>query len=416
MTFTLRKLAGLVFLLSICASSQAQESAKPKASPVPLDDGDVIRINTNVVQVDASVVDKNGKIVTDLKAEDFEITEEGKPVTLRYFSFIPLVEQRTENVEGTKSTTTFKPIKVEDVKRTFVFLVDNPLVDIVFANADMFGMSTASVSLRTRATRAGVEAERLLTWFVDTQMEGNDIAAIVDTELSIGQLSNYTNDREVLTAAIHLIKEKSISNEKEVIRITSVNGNVDLHPLIQQNLRVIRLLSKVIDQTAKIPGRKVISLVSRGLMYDSRLAGSDIVRKRLDEVIAKANRERIVIYTMSPNGLGNAGGVSISARSRQQPGKLSDRGTIQAVQDIDSLQHLASETGGRAIYNTNDVRVGFAQVLEENRGYYLLGFTPEEEQAGRAHKVKVIVKLPGLKVHARGTAYTGRKEAQKANE
>jgi len=265
-------------------------------------------------------------------------------------------------------------------------------------------MSTASASLRTRASRAGVEAERLLTWFVATQMEGNDIAAIVDTELNIGKLSNYTNDREVLKAAIHLVKEKSISNEKEVIRITSVNGNADLQPLIQQNLRVIRLLSRVIDQTAKIPGRKVISLVSRGLMYDPRLAGSDIVRKRLDEVIAKANRERIVIYTMSPNGVGNAGGVSISARSRSQPGRLSD--TIQAVQDIDSLQHLASETGGRAIYSTNDVRVGFAQVLEENRGYYLLGFTPAEEKAGLAHKVKVVVKRPGLKVQSCGTAYT----------
>jgi hypothetical protein len=74
MTFTLRKLAGFVFLLAICASLHAQESGKPKASPAPLDEGDVIRINTNVVQVDASVVDKNGKFVTDLKAEDFEIT------------------------------------------------------------------------------------------------------------------------------------------------------------------------------------------------------------------------------------------------------------------------------------------------------------------------------------------------------
>lgn len=407
MTVAPRKLAYLLFLLAFCATAHAQQSAKPKPSPTPFDDGDVVRINTNVVQVDATVVDKNGKFVTDLKAEDFEITEEGKNITPQYFSFIPLVEQRTEEVKGkTTTTSTFKPIKVEDVKRTFVFLVDNPLVDLVFANADMFGMSTASVSMRPRATRAGVEAERLLTWFVDTQMEANDIAAIIDTELSIGKLSNYTNDREVLKAAIHLVKEKSISNEKEVVRLTSVNGNIDLQPLIQQNLRVIRLLSRVIDQTAKIPGGKVISLISRGLMYDPRLAGSDIVRKRLDEVIAKANRERIVIYTMSPNGVGNVGGVSMSARSRQVPGRLSDRNTIQAVQDIDSLQHLASETGGRAIYSTNDVRVGFKQVLEENRGYYLLGFNPGDETPGRAHKLKVSVKRPGLKVHARVTAYT----------
>jgi VWFA-related protein len=406
MTLAPRKLACLLFLVLFCAPLQAQQSSKPKPSPTPIDEGDVIRVNTNVVQVDAIVVDKNGKIVTDLKAEDFEIVEGGKNFKADYFSFIPLIEQCTEEVHGTGTDVNRKPITVNQVKRTFVFVVDNPLIDIVFANANAFGMSTSVFSRRPQATRAGVEAERLLTWFVDTQMAPNDIAAVVDTELKIGVLSNYTNDREQLKDAIHLIKEKAISNEKEVIKITSVNGLPDLQPLIQQNLRVIRVLSRIIDQTAKIPGRKVISLVSRGLMYDSRLPGSDIVRKRLDEVIAKANRERIVIYTMSPNGVGNTGGVSMNPRATSVPGRLSDANTVQAVQDIDSLQHLASETGGRAIYATNDVRVGFAQVLEENRGYYLLGFNPGDEQPGRAHKVKVIVKRSGLKVQVRGTAYT----------
>jgi len=42
-----------------------------------------------------------------------------------------------------------------------------------------------------------------------------------------------------------------------VIRITSVNGNPDLQPLVQHNLRVIALLGKIVDQTAKIPGLKV---------------------------------------------------------------------------------------------------------------------------------------------------------------
>ena len=83
MTFTLRKVVCLVFLLVICTQTQAQQSPKPKPSPTPIDEGDVVRINTNVVQVDAVVVDKNGKNVTDLKAEDFEISEEGKKSATR---------------------------------------------------------------------------------------------------------------------------------------------------------------------------------------------------------------------------------------------------------------------------------------------------------------------------------------------
>jgi len=407
MTFTVRKLGCLVFLLVICAQMQAQQSAKPKPSPTPIDEGDVVRINTNVVQVDAVVVDKNGKNVTDLKAEDFEISEEGKKVTPQYFLFIPLVEQRTEEGEGeSTSAADPKPVTIDEVKRTFVFVVDIPLVDIVYANADATSMTLSVVSLRRHAALAGTQAERLLTWFIDTQMARTDLAAVVDTELKIGRLTNYTNDHELLKAAIRLIKDKAISNEKEAVKLTSVNGLPDLQPLIAQNLRVIAVLSRIIDQTSKIPGRKVISLFSRGLMYDSRMPGSDVVRKRLDEVIAKANRERITIYTMSPTAIGQRGGVSMNSKGPSIPGRLSDQNTTQAVQDIDSLVHLASETGGRAIYSTNDVRVGFAQVLEENRGYYLLGFNPGDEEPGRAHKVKVTVKRPGLKVQARGTAYT----------
>ena len=148
MTFTPGKLACLVFLAVICAQTQAQQSARPKPSPAPIDDNDVIRINTNVVQVDAIVVDKNGKFVTDLKAEDFEIVEEGKNFRADYFSYVPLTDQRTEQVEGTQTTVTRKPITIDEVKRTFVFVVDNPLIDIVFANANAFGMSTAVCSRR----------------------------------------------------------------------------------------------------------------------------------------------------------------------------------------------------------------------------------------------------------------------------
>jgi VWFA-related protein len=48
----------------------------------------VVRITTKLVQVDAVVTDKNGKHVTDLKAEDFEVTENGKPRAITNFSFV----------------------------------------------------------------------------------------------------------------------------------------------------------------------------------------------------------------------------------------------------------------------------------------------------------------------------------------
>jgi len=64
--------------------------------------------------------------------------------------------QRREQLEGKATTiTNVRPITVEEVKRTFVFLVDNPLVDLVFANANAFGMSIvkrSGLKVQARAT------------------------------------------------------------------------------------------------------------------------------------------------------------------------------------------------------------------------------------------------------------------------
>ena len=398
------KVASILWVPILCITAFAQQPSPPKPSPTP--DDDVIRITTNVVQIDAIVTDKKGKFVTDLRLEDFEIVEEdGKIVKPEYFSFIPLFEQITAEQSNSGKAMEAAAVTVEQVKRTFVFLVDNPLIDIGISQSGVAGVYTGTVSLRARATRAGEEAEKLLLWFVDTQMEPYDLVAIADTELNIGKRSSFTNDRELLRDAIRYIRTNATSGEKQIIRITSVNGEAGLKPIVKQNLAVIKTLSNVVDRLKTLPGRKVVSLISRGMMFDSRLPGSDVVRERLEELIARANRERIMIYTMSPSGLGNAGGVSMMGAGAR-PGRLSNLGMVQGLQDIDSLSHLAKETGARSIHGTNDMRVGFAQVLEENRGYYLLGFNPGAEAPGRPHRLKLIVKRPGLKVQARATAYS----------
>src|SRR5712691_13476811 len=69
----------------------------PQRTPPPADEQDVVRITTNLVQVDA-VVTKDGKPVTDLKPEDFEIFEDGHPQTITNFSYV-------SNPSGAKPVT-----------------------------------------------------------------------------------------------------------------------------------------------------------------------------------------------------------------------------------------------------------------------------------------------------------------------
>ena len=399
----------LILLIALVASPVFSFPQQKRATPPrqnPPNEDDVIKVRTNVVQVDAVVTDKSGKAVTDLTLSDFEVLEDGKPVKTEYFSFVPLVVQHSAQTEtGLPQTMTAEPVSKDNLKRTFVFLVDNPLLALEIVQTNALGVSTKSLSFTPRAIRAAAEAERILRWFVDTQLSPNDLVAISDTEMDIGVLKSFTNDRELLRAAIASISENAASNKKQVLRLTSINGDTGIEVLLKQNLSVIQTLSGVIDQMSQLPGRKIVSLLSRGMVYDSRLPGSEVVRLKMQELVAKANRSQVSIYTMSPSGIGNLGGVSMFGSLGAAPGAVNPMGIVQGMQDVDSMLYLAKETGGRAIYSTNDARVGFAEVLEENRGYYLLGYNPGPEAVERPHKLKVNVKRPGLKVQARSTAY-----------
>src|SRR4029434_8849404 len=68
-----------VFVCILATQSSAQQGPPPPG---------VIRINVNLVQVDAVVTDNKGQAVTDLKAEDFEVLQDGKAQAITNFTFI----------------------------------------------------------------------------------------------------------------------------------------------------------------------------------------------------------------------------------------------------------------------------------------------------------------------------------------
>src|SRR2546428_3268955 len=61
---------------------QSQDKKQTKKSA---DDDDVIKVTSNLVSLDVIVKDKKGKAVTDLKAEDFTVYENGVPQKVEFF-------------------------------------------------------------------------------------------------------------------------------------------------------------------------------------------------------------------------------------------------------------------------------------------------------------------------------------------
>lgn len=359
-------------------------SLTPAFSQQPVQDeqDEVVRVNSNLVQVDAVVVDDRGRQVADLQASDFEIVEDGAPRRPEYTQYVA--------VDGGARPSTLADgrLSVNEVRRSIVFVVANPVIEVknLYINDERpFDLPPSSLLLSMVLTDKRASG-RLLTRFVDEQMGPHDLTAIRDSEGLPGPFTALTADRTTLRRAIERVQADPLKKGSKVTVVYTGSGWI-LDEWVEQNLQVLGMLDAAVEQLSRLPGRRVLVLVSRGMLYAMSEKGSARVRERMHELIAKANRAGVTVYTLNPRG----------------PDTANLRGG--GLQDNGGLMNLAAETGGRAIFNRNDIAAGFEGVLEENRGYYLLGYNPGPEAAARPHKIQVRVRRSGLRVQARSTAY-----------
>ncbi|MFL6214597.1 MAG: VWA domain-containing protein [Blastocatellia bacterium] len=391
------------------------------------DKEDVVRISVTLVQVDAVVIDKKGRYVTNLKPDDFEISEDGKRQSITNFSYVetqPATPQSNRSEPGMPPV----PLRPESVRRTIALVVDD------------LGLSFESVAYVRSALKK----------YVSEQMQPGDLVAIIRTSAGIGALQQFTNDRRVLNAAIERIRWNAFGRSG----VTSfapvggsqgrsiISGSEDTDPQketleqFREELFTVGTLGGVnfvIRAMRELPGRKSVLLFSDGfrLFSDTRGDLSNRVFQAVRRLTDLANRASVVIYTMDARGLQTAG-LNAADRTNTMGNTLSRGGMIPEVrtsmepeeirnqermrhQELfntqDGLHYLADQTGGFFIRNTNDLNSGIRRVLDDQRGYYLLGYVPEassfraKSSGVPFHKISVKVKDSSLQVRSRTGFY-----------
>src|SRR5689334_5076577 len=115
--------------LILTALSLSLMAQQPTPTPRPANDTDVVKISTNLIQVDVTVTDKNGKIVRDLKPEDFEIYENGQKQQISNFSFInnarEMAVKPEDSAPKTQAPLPPTPVRPDQVRRTIALVVDD---------------------------------------------------------------------------------------------------------------------------------------------------------------------------------------------------------------------------------------------------------------------------------------------------
>jgi VWFA-related protein len=426
---TKRSLLALILIVQLVLTALGQTpataptSAPQQQQPGRTDDDEVVRITTNLVQVDAVVTDKKGRIVTDLSPEDFEITEDGRSQKITNFSYVELepaaaTEAAAPAPAADKTAPPAPPVRLkpEQVRRTVALVVDD------------LGLSFESTH----------HVQRALKKFVDEQMQPGDLVAIIRTAGGMGALQQFTSDKRQLYAAIERVRF-NLTGRGSIGAFPALEGNpviADIggqSPSMMENIKeanedadafredlfavgTLGALNYVVRGLRELPGRKSVLLFSDGLQLQ-RFSNSERnvrVFEAVNSLTDLANRASVVIYTMDARGLQTLGLTAAddtSGMSADQVAAAMTRRRGNFFESQGGLIYLAERTGGLAIRNENDLGKGIKRVLEDQKGYYLIGYRPDDSTfetvkgRRRFHHIDIKVKRPGLSVRHRTGFY-----------
>lgn len=425
----------LGFILSFFITGSGQqvsptEKQQPGKPPTVAPD-DVVKLGITLVQVDAIVTDKNGRPVTDLKAEDFEIYEDGKKQKITNLSYVvtqpdntpATPSEKTKNADKTTLATPPVQLRPDQVRRTIALVIDD------------LQLSTESFKF----------ARQSLKKFVDEQMQPGDLVAIIRTGAGRGVLQQFTSDKRQLYAAIDRVRWNPSSrgglsayaalgddtgpagtrdsNSTDSGSRADARSQNDINRFRDDVFAVgtLGILNTIARGLSDFPGRKSVILLSDGLTIFNR-SGDDngVVQEALNRLVDSANRASVVFYTVDARGLQTLNSTAADDTGGRSPVAYRDqmlKTRSEFYYSQEGLVYLAKQTGGLSFLNSNDMSRGITRALEDQRGYYLIGYIPDEATfqtpAGRKtfHSLNVKVKRPGTDVRFR-TGFYGVPESE----
>jgi VWFA-related protein len=421
-------LSGAIFLAAIPVQTQNKNPQQTQ------DQDEVIKVTSNLVNFDVMVKDKKGKAITDLKAEDFSLFENGVQQKIEFFdATLSGGNDRTKPAAIALTTEPTGPVKLP---RNVISLV-------------LDGQTTEGQHLKH--VRDG------MTKYIKERISDSDSVAIFAISGGLQLLQPFTDDKAKLIAAVE--KADGISSGSKTSEQRSINesmatlrdqlaagptgvvqsnegGSALAQALISQHIleQYVQLRSTLSTQQTRpvlaglaaiceglrpISGKKTLVMFSQGFVAPQNLDW------QVQSTIDIANRANVTIYVIDSSGL--VGGTpqsgalvpgsalsGISAATNQE--NRIRAGAGESVFDItrqeglnrqqDLLYRISGDTGGQFIKNTNDIAAGLERIDEEIRSRYTLAYRSTDSNfEGSFRKVKVEVRRPEAKVVARSGYY-----------
>jgi VWFA-related protein len=386
-------------------------------------------IFVRVVNVDVFVRDKEGNPVLGLKAEDFELYEDDKPVTItNFYEYQGGKEVRPPEPEDAEPK---RPRTRDDVFTSHPGLQPSEVPEDQRLNLVVY------VDQQNITPIARNKLFRYLRQFLNTKLDRDDRVMLVTYNRSLKVVRPFTSDPQLIADATYELEKhtggRSMQNSERIDVLKDIDegrdcqmsfGRAKMYAESVFNDLQFTLdgLRSAVDQLAGVPGRKALLYVSEGLpmragedvfwAIDERFREGDQsgsssaaggsscsnavmetfhydASRRLTDIANVASANRVTFYTI------DAAGLRIGGLRSAEFGSIGLSTNIESIYTRnlqDTLMFLADKTGGRSIINTNNFLDGLAEVAEDFDNFYSLGFQPSHAGTGRRYPLTVKIK------------------------
>lgn len=432
----------LLVTLSVClyaAQAKSQDAGSAQKKPGE-DEVEVLRVESNLVNIDVMVKDKKGKYVTDLRAEDFTIFENGVQQKLQFFE-PPLAanDNKSELSNIAAQTTARSSVQSAEAPRNIISLV-------------LDGQTTDLANLKQ--VREGIIK------YIREQISDADIVALFAVTSDLRLLQPFTQDKAKLIQAVEKAYSASssskgfeqrdlaenIAREREAVEnsggastgsiTTATAGSTAGQAMIaarvlqqftklrsalseQQSRPILASLAAICEAQRGIQGKKTLILFSQGFITPATLDW------QVQSTIDIANRANVAIYIIDSAGLkASAPQSGGPAPASPLAGISAARGQEQRIQAVggetvfdyvrqegpnrgyDILYRISGDTGGQFIKNTNDIAKGLERIDHEIHARYTLAYQSSDPNFDSSfRKLKVEVRRPDAQVISRSGYY-----------
>jgi len=423
----------------LCAQAAADQSANQNQTPT-------LRTNARAVVVDVVVTKGNDEPVTALRKQDFTVLEDGKPVTVDYFEehtartlppgAIPPLPKMPPNVY----TNVPSAPESDAVNVLLLDSLNTPPQFSAYARNEILGylknvkpgtrLAIVALNDKLNFVQGFTTDAALLREVVLKQTAPGISSSLVTKNETAGEqeLESFLNaDAPSAPGATTASGSSGSANGASgagwanpgapmgttaAEAVAAAFANYQNYKSVQRTRMTLEAVCDIARYLAAVPGRKNLIWFAGGFpvaifpKFDQRMDDEDngIMLRQVRKAADLLTKARVAVYPVYANGMMNDDIVSADNRSPSSAPNPSRMASMAGMDNntasnddragqIAAVNQIASDTGGKAAYNTNDLNAAITRAINDGSHYYTLVYTPTNKKMDGKYR-RIDVKVP----------------------